>query len=189
MSEPVMSDGSRSGVNWIRESWASRFLARLLMARVLARPGRPSTRRCPLASRPRIKRSIIPSWPMIDSDIRAFSWRTSSLMLIATRSGESSCCACPLSIKPLRCRRAHSPLLRARLRGVLLDLGFDIASHLIDRETRLLLARWVFDEGLQKGRGAYADIKNQIAVLRQPIVVLVGDDVGSLVGVHAQVEN
>jgi hypothetical protein len=84
------------GVNWIRESWASRFLASLLMARVLARPGRPSTNKCPLASRPRIKRSIIPSWPMIDSDIRAFSWRTSSLVLIVTRSGESSCCAAPV---------------------------------------------------------------------------------------------
>ena len=44
-----MSDGSRSGVNWIRDSCASRFLARLLIARVLARPGSPSTSRLPLA--------------------------------------------------------------------------------------------------------------------------------------------
>jgi hypothetical protein len=80
-------------------------------------------------------------------------------------------------------------LLRARLRGVLLDLGFDVASHLADRETRLLLARWVFDEGLQKGRGAYADIKNQIAILRQPIVVLVGDNVGALNPRHAQTDD
>ena len=38
----VMSLGSRSGVNWMRLNWLSRFSASVLMVRVFARPGRPS---------------------------------------------------------------------------------------------------------------------------------------------------
>ncbi len=44
-SVPVTSDGSRSGVNWMRLKSASSSFARLLTARVLAKPGRPSTSR------------------------------------------------------------------------------------------------------------------------------------------------
>ncbi|HEY6412152.1 MAG TPA: hypothetical protein VIX42_00605 [Edaphobacter sp.] len=59
--EPVMSDGRRSGVTWMRESPASRNVESFLMARVLASPGSPSTRRLPLASRPMRSLSIIAS--------------------------------------------------------------------------------------------------------------------------------
>src|SRR4051812_42464110 len=41
MSVPVMSDGIRSGVNWMRENLRSSTWARVWMIRVLARPGTP----------------------------------------------------------------------------------------------------------------------------------------------------
>ncbi|MNR42575.1 hypothetical protein D3C85_1611070 [compost metagenome] len=44
-SAPVMSEGSKSGVNWIRLICASRCLANALTVRVLARPGRLSSNR------------------------------------------------------------------------------------------------------------------------------------------------
>src|SRR5262245_33351094 len=81
-SEPVMSAGRRSGVNWMRENWASRFFARLLIARVFASPGSPSTRRLPLARRPSRRRSIIASWPMIEAPIRFLRSRIPSRALM-----------------------------------------------------------------------------------------------------------
>src|SRR3989337_95712 len=41
MSVPVMSDGIRSGVNWIRENLRSSTCAMVWMSSVLARPGTP----------------------------------------------------------------------------------------------------------------------------------------------------
>ena len=51
MSVPMRSEGSRSGVNWMRWKSPSRDSARALTAVVLARPGMPSTSRCPSLSR------------------------------------------------------------------------------------------------------------------------------------------
>ena len=42
-----MSEGIRSGVNWIRLNWMSRIRARVLTISVLARPGTPTSRQCP----------------------------------------------------------------------------------------------------------------------------------------------
>ncbi|MNR46646.1 hypothetical protein D3C85_1656450 [compost metagenome] len=42
ISPPVISDGSRSGVNWMRRICASRWVASALTVRVLASPGRLS---------------------------------------------------------------------------------------------------------------------------------------------------
>ncbi|CPQ35512.1 Uncharacterised protein [Bordetella pertussis] len=50
-SAPVMSEGSRSGVNWMRRMVASRCAASALTVRVLARPGRLSSNTWPSASR------------------------------------------------------------------------------------------------------------------------------------------
>jgi hypothetical protein len=44
---PVMSEGIRSGVNWIRLKPTSRIRASVLTMSVLARPGTPSSRQCP----------------------------------------------------------------------------------------------------------------------------------------------
>src|SRR5262245_22729062 len=57
---------------------ASRFLASVLMVRVLARPGSPSMRTCPLAKSAIRRRSITASWPMTDSPIRFFRSRIES---------------------------------------------------------------------------------------------------------------
>src|SRR3569832_384266 len=65
MSEPVRSAGSMSGVNCRRWKSPSRPCASALMARVLARPGGPSTSRWPSASRATSKRSTRLSWPSI----------------------------------------------------------------------------------------------------------------------------
>ena len=43
-SEPVMSEGIRSGVNWMRLNVRSRAWARVLTMSVLASPGTPMSR-------------------------------------------------------------------------------------------------------------------------------------------------
>src|SRR6476620_2722796 len=59
----MRSAGTRSGVNWIRLNSPPIDAARVLMAIVLARPGTPSTRRWPRASRATASRSSSTSWP------------------------------------------------------------------------------------------------------------------------------
>jgi hypothetical protein len=54
-----------SGVNWMRCASPSTACAIALIARVFARPGGPSTSRCPSASSATSSRSIIASWPTI----------------------------------------------------------------------------------------------------------------------------
>jgi hypothetical protein len=66
----------------MRENSASRFLAMLFTARVLARPGSPSTRILPLASRAMISRSTIRSWPMMSWLMRSLSWPMASMGVI-----------------------------------------------------------------------------------------------------------
>jgi hypothetical protein len=47
MSVPVMSDGIRSGVNWMRLNFRSRTRASVAISSVLARPGTPTIRLLP----------------------------------------------------------------------------------------------------------------------------------------------
>ena len=47
ISVPVMSDGIRSGVNWMRLKSRSRMSARVLMSSVFASPGTPVIRQWP----------------------------------------------------------------------------------------------------------------------------------------------
>ncbi len=63
-SVPVMSEGIRSGVNWIRLNDRDRVRARVEIIRVLARPGTPTRRQCPLEKM------------AISSSSRTFSWPT-----------------------------------------------------------------------------------------------------------------
>src|SRR5690606_8032037 len=63
MSVPTTSDGSRSGVNWMRLNCACSVSARALMVVVLARPGTPSSSTCPLESRPISRRWMRCCWP------------------------------------------------------------------------------------------------------------------------------
>lgn len=50
MDTPVMSEGSRSGVNWMRRTEQSMDRASALASIVLPTPGTSSMRRCPSAS-------------------------------------------------------------------------------------------------------------------------------------------
>src|SRR5262245_58377532 len=63
MRVPTRSDGMRSGVNWTRLKVPPSVSARVLIVRVLARPGTPSRRRWPPDRRPTSTRSSIWSWP------------------------------------------------------------------------------------------------------------------------------
>ena len=62
-SVPVMSDGMRSGVNWMRENPRLSVLATVEMRRVLAKPGTPTTRACPPHRITMSSSSITWSWP------------------------------------------------------------------------------------------------------------------------------
>src|SRR6185437_7692673 len=63
-SVPVRSAGSRSGVNCTRWKSASMREAKALIAVVLAKPGAPSTNRCPSASSAISSRLTSVGWPM-----------------------------------------------------------------------------------------------------------------------------
>ena len=62
---PVMSDGIRSGVNWIRLKLTSRIRAIELTMSVLARPGTPTSRQCPRVKIAARICSITSRWPMM----------------------------------------------------------------------------------------------------------------------------
>src|SRR6476646_7969675 len=65
---PIRSAGRRSGVNWIREKLALMIWERVRTARVLARPGTPSSRMWPPVSIPTSRRSTMASCPTIRRD-------------------------------------------------------------------------------------------------------------------------
>ena len=60
---PVMSPGSRSGVNWIRLVSNCSAFANPFTNSVLPSPGSPSNKMCPRASSPQIVRSINSAFP------------------------------------------------------------------------------------------------------------------------------
>ncbi len=61
---PSKSAGRRSGVNWMRANCACSVPAMAFTESVLARPGTPSSRTCPLQRRLRINLSTSACWPM-----------------------------------------------------------------------------------------------------------------------------
>src|SRR5688572_28203428 len=65
MSVPVMSDGIRSGVNWMRLNLRSSTCASVRIRSVLARPGTPTIRLLPPTKSDSRIRSTVASWPMI----------------------------------------------------------------------------------------------------------------------------
>ena len=89
---PTRSDGTRSGVNWMRLKDPPRTLAAVLMVSVLASPGTPSIRRWPPASRQVNTRSSISSCPAIT---RLISKRArSSISFACWGSGTGACSDC-----------------------------------------------------------------------------------------------
>ena len=65
MSVPVMSDGMRSGVNWMRENLRSSTRAIVWTSSVFARPGTPMIRQLPPANSAMSTCSMTSSWPMM----------------------------------------------------------------------------------------------------------------------------
>ena len=64
-SVPVMSDGMRSGVNWMRLNFSFSTLAMVEMSSVFARPGTPTMRQWPRENIARSNCSMTSSWPMM----------------------------------------------------------------------------------------------------------------------------
>ena len=62
---PVMSEGIRSGVNWMRLKLMSRIRASVLTINVLARPGTPTSRQWPRVKMAAKICSITSLWPMM----------------------------------------------------------------------------------------------------------------------------
>src|SRR5215211_6640016 len=60
---PTRSEGTRSGVNWMRWKLPPNTWAKVAMVRVLASPGTPSSSRCPPDNNATRTRSSMPSWP------------------------------------------------------------------------------------------------------------------------------
>ena len=65
MSVPVMSDGIRSGVNWMRVNFSSSTCASVWMSSVLARPGTPTIRLLPPTNSVCSTSSMTSAWPMM----------------------------------------------------------------------------------------------------------------------------
>ncbi len=62
-SVPVTSEGIKSGVNWMRLNDRCSASARLLISRVLAKPGTPSSKAWPRAKIATSTCSMTSSWP------------------------------------------------------------------------------------------------------------------------------
>ena len=62
-SVPVMSDGIRSGVNWMRLKLRLSASASVRIISVLARPGTPTSRQWPRAKMAMSSSSMTRSWP------------------------------------------------------------------------------------------------------------------------------
>jgi len=110
-----------SGVNWIRENFASTVRAIERTARVLARPGTPSTRICPPVIRPITMASSISLCPTttfwasrIISSIRAACRPASSLsmvlfsVIIAFQDFKGKIGTCYLLHKTVFCSQKYS---------------------------------------------------------------------------------
>ena len=76
---PIKSAGNKSGVNCIRLNLASIQVAKVLMANVLANPGTPSNKICPLLSKPINKRSTMWLCPTITLFISEVNTSTNAL--------------------------------------------------------------------------------------------------------------
>src|SRR6266851_871858 len=91
ISVPVMSDGIRSGVNWIRLKSRWRMSASVLISSVFARPGTPVIRQCPPVNSAMSTCSTTASWPTMTlrSSVRMRSRPSATLSALAVATDES----------------------------------------------------------------------------------------------------
>src|SRR6266542_890 len=84
MRVPTTSDGTRSGVNWMRLNEPLSTSASVLMVSVLARPGTPSSSRWPPARSAMKTRSSMASWPtttrLISNRACSSVWRAAAFV-------------------------------------------------------------------------------------------------------------
>ena len=71
---PVMSDGIRSGVNWMRLNDSDRSWAMLAIISVLASPGTPSRMQCPWQNRAIITCLSTSVWPTMTRPSCSVIW-------------------------------------------------------------------------------------------------------------------
>lgn len=69
-----------------------------------------------------------------------------------------------------------------------LDLALHVFFDLVDREACRSLARGILHKRVDKLGSVESHPAHQVGIFHAPIVVLIGDDVSSLVRVHAQVK-
>src|SRR5262249_10971631 len=122
MSVPVMSDGIRSGVNWMRLNFNSSTLASVAMSSVLARPGTPTMRLLPPTNSVSSTCSMTSLWPMIRFCSSAMIALRPPFILSARAissvdskvrvSVAGSTCASPLSVSQTVNDVVHAQLVR-----------------------------------------------------------------------------
>src|SRR2546428_438249 len=86
ISVPVMSEGMRSGVNWMRENFRSSVCATVCTIRVLARPGTPNSRAWPPENTAVRMPSSTSRWPTM----RRPTWAGRSARARERRSNNST---------------------------------------------------------------------------------------------------
>src|SRR3954468_20604281 len=96
MRVPTRSEGTRSGVNWMRRNVPPRTSASVLTVSVLASPGTPSSSTWPPASSATSRRSSIASWPTMT---RLISWSAASR---ASRASSKRACCCARAPAPVK---------------------------------------------------------------------------------------
>ena len=107
-SEPVMSEGIRSGVNWMRPKDRSSTSARVWMSMVLARPGTPTKRQWPRENRAIKRWSMTSCCPMMRLPISAHralrAWQSSRAAATSrsTTSGVGRAVVSPATAAPER---------------------------------------------------------------------------------------
>src|SRR5579864_3386000 len=96
MSVPVMSDGIRSGVNWMRVNFRSSTWASVAMSSVFARPGTPTIKLLPPTNSVCNTSSMTSDWPMIrlPSSVMIACRPTFILSASAMSSAESKSTVC-----------------------------------------------------------------------------------------------
>src|SRR5262245_4533650 len=78
---------------------------------------------------------------------------------------------------------------RRLLRADLVQILHQRVDHLVDAEARRALAWRIFLERLQERSHPPNAVLKEIRVLRQPVVILVRDDIGTLIRIHPQIKH
>ena len=128
-SVPRMSDGIRSGVNWMRRPSRPRTVPMVSTSLVLARPGTPTSRAWPPESTVIKARSTTMSWPKITAPMAALAALTCLAVDSAARTIISS------SFSRL------SPLADAMIFGPLFSSAFGLLKGYATNAPRRILLR------------------------------------------------